>query len=155
MNRPRTADLTKLQVVCSLFKPLIGDDLYLARQIKESIETALSEKAGTTDEFLFKARELSSNLEIDSPDESVRHIDLSDSPFSMLCLRAKLLTAIKGLCRFGQSTLLLSGLKEALCPTGRRWSPKKAQDYQDAIAFARDFCQQRSLPRSQINLVIY
>ncbi|MEM9159203.1 MAG: hypothetical protein AAGB46_09150 [Verrucomicrobiota bacterium] len=155
MTRPTTAELTKLQVVCSLFHPLVGGDLYLARQIKESIEAALPEEVDQAKTFLEKAQKLALQMNACAPQSAISHVDLSGTPFSMLIFRAKLLFAVKSICRFNKATVVLSGLKEALCPEGRRWSPKKAQEYEDAITFARAFCQQRSRPTSRIHLVIY
>ena len=155
MSHSSSAELTKLQVVCSLFHKLIGDDLYFARQIKESIEAALPEEVDEAKCFLEKAQELAREMSNGSPQSAISHVDLAGSPFSMLTFRAKLLFAVKSICRFNKATVVLSGLKDAICPEGRRWSPKKAQEYEDAITFARKFCQQRSRPSSRIHLVIY
>ena len=42
MSRTKPEDLSKLQVVCSLFSKTVGNDLFFAQQIKESIEASLS-----------------------------------------------------------------------------------------------------------------
>ncbi len=46
--------------------------------------------------------------------------------FSELALRARLLAAIKRTCRFEKPLLVLTGLKEAICPTGKRWTTRRA-----------------------------
>ena len=73
----------------------------------------------------------------------------------MLDLRANLLEALKRTCRFDTGLVVLTGLKDAICPKGKRWSKSRKQEYEDAIAFAREFCQQRSRPSSTLSLIIF
>lgn len=150
-------DFSKLQIICALFADDIGDDLYFARQIKESIEATLpKENRDHPAAFLAAAQTLA--------EQTARHperaiVDLVPAPeaqgFSELALRARLLDAIKRTCRFEKPLLVLTGLKEAICPAGKRWTARRAAEYQNAIAYARDFCQSRTRPSSHLNLIIY
>lgn len=150
-------DFSKLQIICALFAGSIGGDLYFARQIKESIEATLPpSRQDDPAAFLDSARALAA--ESCQPPEAPS-IDLILAPdadtYSELALRARLLEALKRTCRFPRPLLVLAGLKEAICPQGRRWTARRKQEYQDAIAYARDFCQSRSRPSSQLDLIIY
>ncbi|MDQ8185907.1 hypothetical protein [Pelagicoccus sp. SDUM812002] len=150
-------NFSKLQIICALFADDIGDDLYFARQIKESIEATLpEEKRDHPESFLAAAQTLLDQTARD-PDRAI--IDLISVPeaqgFSELALRARLLEGIKRTCRFEKPLLVLTGLKEAICPTGKRWTARRAAAYQEAIAYARDFCQSRTRPSSHLNLIIY
>jgi hypothetical protein len=132
MKGKTAEDLSKLQVICSLFSKTICDDLYFAQQIKESIEASLPEdQAEHTQAFILRAQELVANIEADPSDTGIEIVEAENATthFSMLDLRANLLEALKRTCR--------------------------KQEYEDAIAFAREFCQQRSRPSSTLSLIIF
>ncbi len=157
MKNGTHTDFSKLQIICALFADDIGDDLYFARQIKESIEATLPpEQLESPEAFLAAAQKLVEQT-ARNPDRAI--IDLIAAPdaqgYSELALRARLLEAIKRTCRFEHPLLILTGLKEAICPTGKRWTSRRAAEYQSAIAYARDFCQSRTRPSSHLNLIIY
>ena len=158
MRTQAAEDLSKLQVVCSLFSKTVCDDLYFAQQIKESIEASLpAEQAGQTQPFIYRAKELVAQIETEAEIAAVEVVEADNpgTPFSMLDLRANLLDALKRTCRFDTGLVVLTGLKEAICPRGKRWTKRRKQEYEDAIAFAREFCQQRSRPSSTLSLIIF
>ena len=158
MKGKTAEDLSKLQVICSLFSKTICDDLYFAQQIKESIEASLPEdQAEQTQAFILRAQELVANIEADPSDTGIEIVEAENATthFSMLDLRANLLEALKRTCRFDTGLVVLTGLKDAICPKGKRWSKSRKQEYEDAIAFAREFCQQRSRPSSTLSLIIF
>jgi hypothetical protein len=151
-------EIPKLQIVCSLFPQTVQGDLYLAHQIKESIEASFPEKASVSPEpFISRAQELVSKLERDRPSAGIELVPAQtpSTPFSMLEFRVNLLSALKRICRFESGLVVLTGLKEAICPKGCRWSPTRKRDYEEAIRFARDFCSQRSRPSSKLSLIIF
>ncbi|MBN12178.1 MAG: hypothetical protein CMI17_04135 [Opitutaceae bacterium] len=157
MSRTKPEDLSKLQVVCSLFSKTVGNDLYFAQQIKESIEASLStEESSLFQPFIFRAKELVSKLESNPAETGIELVeaDSEQAPFSMLDLRVNLLDALKQICRFDKGVVVLTGLKEAICPRGRRWSKTRKIEYEEAICYARAFCQRRSRASSKLSLVI-
>lgn len=158
MSGTTAEDISKLQVVCSLFSKIISDDLYFAQQIKESIEASLPEdQADQTQPFIQRAQELVAKIETDASDTGIEVVEAENplAPFSMLDLRANLLEALKRTCRYDTGLVVLTGLKDAICPQGKRWSKVRKREYEDAIAFAREFCQQRSCPSSTLSLIIF
>ncbi len=158
MSNKKPEDFSKLQVVCSLFSKTVSNDLYFAKQIKESIEASLPlSDTNLAEPFIYRAKELVAKLEKDSDLSGVELVEAEsiERPFSMLNLRADLLVALKRICRFDSGLVVLTGLKEAICPKGKRWSPRRKRDYEDAIAFARLFCQKRSRPSSKLSLIIF
>ena len=90
--RTKTAeDLSKLQVICSLFSKTICDDLYFAQQIKESIEASLpKDQSDQTQAFILRAQELVANIEAEGANTSIEMVEAENplTPFSMLDLRA-------------------------------------------------------------------
>lgn len=158
MSDFKSEDLSKLQVVCSLFSKTVCNDLYFAQQIKESIEASLPrEESALTQPFICRARELVAKLESDPPETGVELVEAESdrAPFSMLDLRANLLEALKRICRFDTGVVVLTGLKEAICPRGKRWSKSRKKEYEEAISYARTFCQKRSRTSSKLSLVIF
>ncbi|EDY82955.1 hypothetical protein VDG1235_2578 [Verrucomicrobiia bacterium DG1235] len=150
-------DFSKLQIICALFAENIGDDLYFARQIKESIEAALPEPARDSPSAFLAAAQTLVEQTARHPERSI--VDLVAAPeaqgYSELALRARLLEALKRTCRFERPLLVLTGLKESICPAGKRWTTRRKAEYQNAIAYARAFCQSRTRPSSHLNLIIY
>tara|TARA_B110000037_G_scaffold196299_1_gene233385 strand:+ start:1070 stop:1546 length:477 start_codon:yes stop_codon:yes gene_type:complete len=150
-------ELTKLQVVCSLFSETVGDDLYYAQQIKETIEASLPKGLNRLSEpFIKRAKELVDKIEGTRSTRGFGFVDAnaSDSPFSLLEMRVHLLDVLKATCRFDSGLIVITGLKEAICPEGTRWSQSRKLEYQEAIAFARRFCQERSRPSARLSLII-
>lgn len=158
MSESKSEDLSKLQVVCSLFSKTVCNDLYFAQQIKESIEASLpNEQSSLTQAFIFRAKELVAKLESDPPQTGVELVEVESdrTPYSMLDLRVNLLEALKRICRFDTGVVVLTGLKEAICPKGKRWSKSRMKEYEEAISYARDFCQKRTRESSNLSLVIF
>lgn len=158
MSERKSEDFSKLQIVCSLFSKTVCNDLYFAQQIKESIEASLpSEQSALSHPFICRAKELVAKLESDPPDTGVELVEAESdrAPFSMLDLRVNLLEALKQICRFDTGVVVLTGLKEAICPRGKRWSKSRKKEYEEAISYARAFCQKRSRTSSKLSLVIF
>lgn len=156
--RKPISELSKLQLICSLFNRLIGDDLYYAKQIQESIDAALPQDLPNRQAaFLDHVQSLAQRMVGPETDTALGIVDLDPArqPFSLLALRFQLLEAIKRTCRYEQAVVILNGLKEAICPKGRRWTRKRMAEYEDAITFARRFCSDRSLPSHRISIVIF
>ena len=155
---PMAFEISKLQVICSLFSNTVGEDLYYAKQIKESIDAAIPEHQNAKPEaFVSKAKELRRKIgsEIDLSNVVVIKAAREKKAYSMLDLRAQLLSAAKATCQFNSGLVILTGLKEAICPEGRRWSKRRKTEYQEAVDFARSFFQQRTRPSTKISLIIF
>lgn len=150
-------ELSKLQVIASLFACEFGGDLYFARQIKESIEAALpQDQQDQVEAFIHCAAQLADRTAKRPDATGVALVPASEEQgFSLLAFRARLLAALKLACRFERPLVVLTGLKEAICPEGKRWTARRNQEYQDAIAYARAFCHARCRPSCQLSLVIF
>lgn len=157
MKPAAQAELSKLQIIATLFASTFGEDLYYAAQIKASIEAALPEgKHNDIATFIHYAEQLATQVAQETKASPVGLVPTQDDHgFSILNLRAQLLAAIKKTCHSNRPLVVLTGLKEAICPTGKRWTPRRKQEYQEAIAYARDFCHARSRPSSKLSLVIF
>lgn len=157
MKSTTQEELSKLQVVCSLFSNTIGDDLYYARQIKETIEASLpASENQSTEPFVRRAKELVEKIE-GRPDQSgfgFVNADQENTPFSLLTLRSQLLAALKATYRFESGLIVITGLKSAICPPRSRWTNARKREYEDAVNFSRTFTLDRSRPSSKLSLII-
>jgi len=150
-------DLAKLQLVCALFPKIVADDLFLARQIAESIEAAAGAPGAVSSEaFIESAWRLAEKLDQGASLAQIGLVRAADpgKPLSLLELRARLLEAVKATCRHSRPLVVLTGLRAAVCPDGRRWTRRRTREYEEIVAYCRQFLISRSRPSSRISLLI-
>ncbi len=166
MPSPSRAELRRLHLINALFAHATGDDLYLAQQIQGAITFSLAELARQTaahPEFAAKydaafnaaAADLLARLFRHFPRRGFFHWDASLTPASAtpLFARAELMVGLRQLVPFHQSTLLVTNLRPAFVPAGRRTTPKRQREYEAALAFVRDLAAARTVRGSELNLL--
>jgi len=160
-------DLRRLHFINALFAHVTGDDLYLARQIKEAIAFSLAELAAQTAEhperaeksdaaFNAAAAELLTRFSAAHlPRHGFFHWDasLTLAAATPLFTRAEIMAGLKQLARFRESTLLVTNLRPALIPPSRRATPRRQRDYEEALAFIRDLAAARTARGSNLQLL--
>ncbi|MDB6126923.1 MAG: hypothetical protein JWM35_819 [Verrucomicrobia bacterium] len=160
------ADLRRLHFINALFAHATGHDLYLADQIKGAITFSLAELAAQTEshpefasrfdaEFNAAAAELLAKLFKHLPRRGFFHWDAALTPEAAtpLFARAELMTGLKQLAPFGDSTLLVTNLRPALIPPLKRVTPRRRRDYEDAIAFIQDLTAARTTRSANLQLL--
>jgi len=70
-----------------------------------------------------------------------------------LFARDEIMTGLKQLASYRDSTLLVTNLRPALIPPPKRAVGKRLQEYQDALAFIRDLAAARTAPSSNLQLL--
>ena len=70
-----------------------------------------------------------------------------------LFARAELMTGLKQLAPFRESTLLITNLRPALLPPEKRQTPKRKRDYEDALNYIRELAAARTAPSANLNLL--
>ena len=159
-------DVRRLYLINSLFAHATGSDLYLAEQIKAGIAFSLSELEEQTAAdptsaekydaaFNAAAAALLAKLFIQLPQHGFYHWDASLHPESStpLFTRAEVMTGLKKLTPFGESTLLVTNLRQALLPANRRATARRHREYEDALAFIRDLAAARTAPMANLHLL--
>lgn len=159
-------DLRRLHLVNALFAHATGDDLYLARQIKEAIAFSLAELAQQTaahpelaakydSAFNAAAADLLARLFRHFPRRGFFHWDASLTPASAtpLFARAELMAGLRQLVPFRESTLLVTNLRPALLPPGRRRTARREREYEEALAFVRALAAARTVRGAELNLL--
>lgn len=162
----RRDDLRRLHFIDGLFAHVTGHDLYLAQQIKAAIAYSLSELteqmaekpelAATYDAaFNAAAADLLSKLFTHLPRHGFYHWDASLTLASAtpLFTRAEVMTGLKHLARYRESTLLVTNLRPALIPPSRRATAKRKREYEEALAFIHDLAAARTSRSAKLQLL--
>jgi hypothetical protein len=166
MSAPARGDLRRLHFINALFAHVTGDDLYLAEQIKEAIAFSLSELEDQTREhpefaakydaaFNASAARLLENFFADRPRHGFFHWDALSTLTSAtpLFARAELMTGLKRLTPFRESTLLVTNLRPALLPPEKRATARRQREYEEALAYIRDLTAARTAPSADLRLL--
>ncbi len=153
---PPSGDPRRLRLVNALFARVTGDDLYLARQIKEAIAFSLTELEEQMrdrpdfatlydDAFGKAAARLVAEYFKGQTGQGFFHWDASrtlSSP-TPLFARAELMEGIKRLSPYAEATLLITNLRPALIPHGIRVTPRREREYEELLTFIRDLAAAR------------
>ncbi|MFW5883749.1 MAG: hypothetical protein ACOCVG_05215 [Verrucomicrobiota bacterium] len=82
-----------------------------------------------------------------------RHWNLRGDRYDPLFIRARLLRELRQLAGFPESLLLVTGLREALCPPGRYWTQKVEQRYHEAVDYIERVALKYNTPSTRLSLV--
>lgn len=159
-------DLRRLHFINALFAHATGHDLYLAAQIKEAIAFSLAELEAQTalnPEFAQKydaafnaaAADLMAKLFAHHPRHGFFHWDasLTLAAATPLFTRAEIMTGLKQLAPFRESTLLVTNLRPALLPPSRRATPRRKRDYVEALDFIHQLAAARTARSANLQLL--
>lgn len=167
MASPRSRDdLRRLHFINALFAHATGQNLYLAEQIKAAIAFSLSELqtqveanpelAATYDAaFTAAATSLVVKVFAGMPHHGFYHWDASltlASP-TPLFTRAEIMSGLRRLAPFRESTLLVTNLRPALIPPNSRATPRRQREYEEALALIRDLAAARTVRGSNLQLL--
>lgn len=164
---PRSRDdLRRLHFINTLFAHATGQDLYLAEQIKAAIAFSLADleaKMAGPPEFSAKydaafnaaAAALLARLFARHPRHGFFHWDasLTLAAATPLFTRAEIMTGLRYLAPYSESTLLVTNLRPALIPPSRRATPRRQREYAEALAFIRDLAAARTARTANLQLL--
>ncbi|MBI5382578.1 MAG: hypothetical protein HZA31_11815 [Opitutae bacterium] len=166
MPAPSREELRRLHFINALFVELTGHDLYLAEQIKSAIAFSLAEFEAQTREhpeyaarydaaFNAAAARLLQQFFAGQPTHGFFHWDANGTTTSAtpLFTRAELMTGLKQLATFRESTLLVTNLRPALLPPDRRETPRRRREYEEALTFIRDLAAARTPSYANLQLL--
>ncbi|MSU69520.1 MAG: hypothetical protein EXS39_01840 [Opitutaceae bacterium] len=166
MSVPSRDDLRRLHFVNALFGHVTGHDLYLANQIKSAITFSLAELAAQTAahpefaakfdaEFNAAAAILLAKRFAHLPRRGFFHWDAALTPAAAtpLFARAELMTGLRRLASYRESTLLVTNLRPALIPPQKRVTSRRQGDYEEALAFVRDLTAARTARTADLQLL--
>jgi len=156
MTRP--LQLRRLHYLNALFAPLTGHDLYLAQQIDAAISTSLGdaeERSPSDPSFVSAAAKLFERVCSAQPEHGFFHWDagMDDTGASPLFARAGVMQGLKKLAAYPESTLLVTNLRAAQCPSTKRWTERRRREYDETLAFIRQLAAARSRRNANLNLL--
>ncbi len=154
----RSPQLRRLHFVNALFAPLTGHDLYLAQQIDDAITTSIGEaeqRAPNDPAFVAAAAKLFDRLCGSQPSHGFFHWDANaeETGAAPLFARAGVMQGLKSLATYPESTLLVTNLRAAHCPTDKRWTERRRRNYDDSLSLIRDLAAARSRHSASLNLL--
>jgi hypothetical protein len=166
MSSASRVELRRLHLINALFAHVTGQDLYLAEQIKAAITFSLTEFTEQTHEhpefaakydaaFNAAAAKLLSESFAHLPRHGFFHWDATRTltAATPLFARAELMTGLKQLAPFRESTLLITNLRPALLPPEKRQTPRRKQEYAEALTYAQELAAARTAPSANLNLL--
>jgi hypothetical protein len=159
-------ELRRLHYINALFAHVTGKDLFLAKQIKAAIAFTLSDleaqmaaepsiAATYSQAFNDAAAKLLEKLHSKMPRHGFFHWDASRTLHSgtPLFARAEVMSGLKQLAPFRESTLLITNLRPAVLPPERRETPRRKREYDDLLTFLRELTAARSPSGSDLTLL--
>jgi hypothetical protein len=166
-SSPRSReDLRRLHFINALFAHATGQDLYLAEQIKSAIAFSLGEleeqtrahpEFARTYDIVFNAAATALLLKVFArqPFHGFYHWDaaLSVEAATPLFTRAEIMTGLRRLAPFREATLLVTNLRPALLPPGRRATARRKREYDEALAFIRELTAARTSRKMSLQLL--
>ena len=84
------------------------------------------------------------------------HWDVTaDEQFSPLWIRRSLITRMKQIAGSRTAFLLITGLREAVCPTGNYWTKKRQENYDRVCDYINELVCAWSTSSSRLQLVFF
>jgi hypothetical protein len=159
-------ELRRLHYINALFAHVTGRDLFLAKQIKAAIAFTLTDLEARTladptlaetysEAFNAAAAKLLEKLHSKMPRHGFFHWDASRTLQSgtPLFARAEVMSGLKQLAPFRESTLLITNLRPAVLPPERRETARRKQEYDELLTFLRELTAARSPSGTDLTLL--
>jgi hypothetical protein len=163
---PARDDLRRLHFINALFAHVTGHDLYLAEQIRSAIAFSLTELEAQTAAhpefaaqfdaaFTAAAAALLARAFAHLPAHGFYHWDAARTSTSAtpLFARDEIMTGLKQLAPYRESTLLITNLRPALIPPEKRATARRLREYDDTLAFIRELAAARTTPSASMQLL--
>lgn len=163
---PSRESLRRLHFINTLFAHVTGHDLFLAEQIRGAIAFSLRELEAQTvahphlaarydEAFNAAAAELLARVFTRQGRRGFFHWDagLTLAAATPLFTRAEIMAGLRQLAPFRESMLLVTNLRPALLPPGRRATARRQREYAEALAFIRELAAARTVRGAELQLL--
>lgn len=150
-------DLARLHCLQALFPDLADPDLFLLRQMKESIESSIRQQPDVPDTFEVFS-EMANCLLGDSqpatpPSHAFIRLDFSDRTWDPLFAREEIVRQLKRHAGTGHIFLLVRGLRGALHPSAKYRTKGREDAYAEATRFIDELTRHWSTASSRLHLL--
>ena len=148
--------MARLHCLQALFPDWAGEDVYLLKQIKDSIEANIREEAtgDTFENFSSMAESLREQSPGNLPSShAFISLDFSEKTWEPLFARQEIIRHLKLHAGTDHIFLLIRGLRRALFPKARYRTKARDQAYLEATRFIDQLVQRWSTRSSKVHLL--
>jgi hypothetical protein len=149
-------ELAKTHCLHTLLEPVQLYDLYFTEQVKSAINFSLTGShncSAPIENFVRAAIRVLQAHEKYPLSRGFFHLDLSRNTFEPLWIQEAVICALKQLVGYEKALLLISGLRPALCPSGKYWTQSIRKQYKDALSYIDQLAANRINSSTILNLV--
>ena len=151
-------DLPALHLLNTVLAGVTGHDLYYAEQLKAGIDQALADAGNAlgTASFAAAVLELQHRLGGGAEEHGFAHWDAAQSPGApdSLWSRQQVVDLLKRIAPYGDATLLITNLRAAFCPPGRRWTSRRLSAYHEVLAFLAELAAARKRRHATLTVMV-
>lgn len=128
-------DVEQLRCLNSLLTLTTGSDPDVSNQIGRALDFQNERTKPLKKESLGDSVQMLLNLHLkDKQTAGFYHLELNDLHLGPLWIRVQLVRGLKNLTGYQEGVLLVTGLKNFICPTGKRWTQKRRRHYEDMVS---------------------
>ncbi len=151
--------ITRLHLLNTLFPLLTGEDLYLAKQIEQTINFASTgdpEQPGNPDHFNNALVQLLEKYLTREQDFGFYHWEafLENRHFDPLWARQEVISGFKQLAGFQNAMFFGTGLRLSIQGKSNRWTTKLDREYEEAVEYIRELAAYWTTKNSKLTLIL-
>ena len=160
MKADQRDHITRLHLLNTLFPLLTGEDLYLAKQIEQTINftsTGDPEEPGNQDHFNNALIQLLEKYLTQDQNFGFYHWEahLDYRSWDPLWAREEIISGLKQIAGFKKAMFFGTGLRSSIQGAQITWTSKLDQEYEEAVEYIRDLAAYWTTKRSQLTLVLF
>lgn len=154
----RRTDLPALHLLNTVFAGVTGHDLYFAEQMKAGIDQALADAGPVPGAagFAHAVQQLRRRLGCNDDAHGFAHWDAARSPAApdSLWSRQQVVDLLKRIAPYGEATLLITNLRAAFCPPGRRWTRRRLSAYREVLDYLPELAAARKRRHANLTVMV-
>ena len=146
MNLSQSAK--KLHTINRMFALITGSNRIIADHVSSAINFSMGDtSADIIDEFAldrFAQQLITFYKNAENKDINFAHCDYRYEEYNPLWLREKLIAGIDELIGYPKGILLVTGVRQLVCPKGKRWTQKRQSQYEETIEYMEEIAVSES-----------
>lgn len=144
-------EISRLSQLNRILSRTIGD----APEIADEVEAALAFSRGTAQSVNFnEAAAGLITLYRQTLTIPIEHLMVTTENVSPIFLRPALMEPLRHLAGVRIGLLVVSGLRQAICPADRRFTKKKREAYEQAVSLIEELVIERTMASTRLQLII-
>lgn len=159
MKADKRDRITRLHLLNTLFPLLTGEDLYLAKQIEQTINFASTgdpDEPGNQAHFNDALVQLLEKYLTREQNFGFFHWEayLQNRPFDPLWAREEVISGLKHISGFQKAMFFGTGLRLSIQGNRKRWTPKLDREYEEAVDYIRKLAAYWITKNSQLTVIL-